>query len=38
MRSEISCPACERKLRIKRAPGEKLLKCPACESEIKVKC
>ena len=37
MKSEIICPGCDRKLRVKRTPGEKLLKCPACEKEIKIK-
>ena len=35
-RVEISCPGCDRQLRMKRRPGERQIECPACDTTFKV--
>jgi DNA-directed RNA polymerase subunit M/transcription elongation factor TFIIS len=34
---EITCPGCERQLRMKRKPGERRIDCPACSTAFNVK-
>ena len=36
-RVEVTCPGCDRRLRMKQKPGVRSIDCPACETKFAVK-
>jgi uncharacterized Zn-finger protein len=35
-KTEIECPACERRLRLRTKPGTRKVTCPACETQFEM--